>query len=474
MSFASPSTSWLPNPANYPLHALGSILGSAVSQHAQNTGVAVESVATAGLASVMAAAQGMVDVRRPNMARSPISCLFAIIDVSGGGKDTASRPFTAPFLSFQEELNAQLGERTLAYQTLRLVWEARKRDLTRQLDEIVRDGGDLKAVQVRLLDLAREEPQPPRIHQILHGDATASGLKCAIASGSDLIFLLSMEADEIFNGPLGRSTAFLNGAYDAAVHTRTRVEGISVADHYRISALLGIQPGPFHKFLARHGQNAKDSGTLARLLITVPHSTAGMRWLQQGVVASTSSVDAAAQRILDLLGAVWGRQQRDIVEFDAGGELRFAEFFNWMQRLMAPDGDLRHLGGHAAKATEHAARIACGLHVFEGRDGPITATAFEHAAQIVVWHLGQAHSLLTPLDPDHQARADVKAVGRVVLQALSFNVREMSSSEIKGQCPGVSTGRVNHALQHLVRVGGLQPRARGRYAATVSLHWMVE
>lgn len=325
----------------------------------------------------------------------------------------------------------------------------------------------LEAIKADYKELLLRRHQQPAAPKIIHTDPSESGIVRSVDEGSKSIFIVNMEATSFFNGSLGRNRVLMNSLYDSAPIVKDRASGRKVASNYRASALLGIQPLPFFKYLERWGAQAEGNGMLPRLLFTVPEPTLGTRMLDEIPVLGSSAVKDFQQSIKELLAEGdrrrAERRPREVVGFTPAASRLFIEIYNFLQANMGPGRALNGITGQAARGAEHAARLACSFQVNEGRIGPIDVSVLERAWLIVDFHIKHYFYLLASNRPNPQQEADAQAVAHALLTAAGYQLDFVSRKELKSWCPPeMSAVRFERSIQLLIARGQVLPKRDGR------------
>ena len=480
--FTPKPESFLPtfSTTGYPNYALGEACGKAVAAHQAATGVATEMIATASLAGVMAAVQDLVDVQRPNMRPSPCSNYFFVLANSGEGKDTASEVFIRGFKNYQQTRGATAEKLRHEHEAELAVWKTEARIQLRWMDEAVQQDADMRDIKREYAELMARRPVRAAVPRILHDDATPVGLQKSISGGSRSVFMYNPEAGGFLNSGLGAGATFMNGAWDAKDSDRDRGgEKHSAMVDYRHTMLLMTQPVMFQKHLARWGAEAKGNGLTARMLFAFPPSTQGTRFLDPGFQPDNEGIDRYTERVVQLLTESADRHRRDApryaVPFSRAAADYFVGIYNEIQQLMAPFQVLHDISGHAAKAPEHIARIACGLHTFEGREGPIDVSVLQRAHELVRWHVNQFFMMFSRGQMGDPREWDIRDVSAAVQKASVFGFEHFSRNELSAWCEGkIPSKRLQAALAAMVDRGLLKPKRSGQrmyYEPTPLLVW---
>ena len=193
-----------------------------------------------------------------------------------------------------------------------------------------------------------------------------------------------------------RSAAALSAIWDGTPIKRVRaLDGVSVLRGRRLAMHLMLQPSVAGDFLSH--PTLRDQGILSRVLVAAPESLAGSR-LYREASAEEEAIRAYGARLLAILEApaTMAEGKRNELEpralpLSADARRIWLAFHDHVERQVGPDGPLRPVRDLAAKAAEHAARIAGVIAVTADlRVKEIDAVPMGNAAELVGWYLGEA------------------------------------------------------------------------------------
>jgi len=454
-----PNIPSVPNPLGYPIEELGPILGPAVIRHQSNSGVAVEMIASYARAVGHLCVQDLFDIQRPRCAASPILTYDLVKADASEGKDTASRPF----IGFVRRYEAELNERNATDRLDRLAevaaWKAEMRVLNKRMDQAASEGEEL--VQLKAEHKALMARRPPAAHdaKVVVDNTTPGALEDMLGAGSKSLIMFTTEAGGWLSGRLGRATDLLNGIWDGVPIQKDRVgkERRVAADH-RVSAHLAVQGPVLQHLFARSGHLAHGSGLSARMLLTVPHSTLGNRFLRSDQTATYDEIDAMGEHVISLLREGAARRARGeprrVILFSPEAARHFDSIYNHVQANLGRGQLLHDVAAHAGKSAEQIARIAGMLHGLEGREGPLQVETLERARIIGYWHLDQFLAQFGAYQPGDQSVLDSQVVWQALLAIASRRLGYLARGEVKKWCAvPLSGARFDKAMQLLIDQG---------------------
>ena len=124
----------------------------------------------------------------------------------------------------------------------------------------------------------------------------------------------------------------------------------------------------------------------------------------------------------------------------------WAQFFNSIESGLSENGQWSMLKDFASKAAENTARLAALFHLFEGKDGEISAEHVEQAVEIIGWHMQETRRLLTTessAEPVHDAQKLISWL--IKKQTYITNTRDLQRLS-----PLRDKARVNEAVAVLI------------------------
>ncbi len=194
-----------------------------------------------------------------------------------------------------------------------------------------------------------------------------------------------------------KSSAIFSEIWDGKPIKRVRAQdGVSLLHGRRLALHLMIQPEAAALFLA--DPVLRDQGLLSRVLVAAPDSIAGTRHYREPSAQDDAAIKAYGHRILSLLEAQWplsegSRNELEPRALTMSGEATglWRAFYDQFEAQCGAHGELRGIRDFAAKAAEHAARIAGVLTIVDdvhARD--ICAGAMKSALTLTDWYVADA------------------------------------------------------------------------------------
>jgi hypothetical protein len=270
--------------------------------------------------------------------------------------------------------------------------------------EVAARKGKGNRVEVKCaLDDLGPEPKAPLIPLLTCPEPTYEGLLKLFQTGQPSLGLFAGEGGQFIGGHglskdnKLKTSAGLSTLWDGGVIRRVRVaDGITIMPNRRLCMHVMAQPAVADILFS--DALLDDQGLLSRLLVTAPDSAAGTRiWRQE-----CPETDAAVRRyygtLLTILEMkpklVAGKpnelEPRKLVLSDGARRIWIA-FCDYIERAIAPNGDLARVRGLANKLAEHAARLAAVLTLVRDIDaGEITGEEMAAGVELAQHYVAEA------------------------------------------------------------------------------------
>jgi hypothetical protein len=395
----------LPPPEAFPLAALGALepAASAVQQLTQApAAICAQSV----LAAATLAVQAHYDVELPT-GRKPLTALFLSIAESGERK-TSTDALATEAIKRHEARLAELDEAArAAHWADREAWKS----ATDAAKKANAKGG--RAAIREALETIGAEPKAPPLPMLLIADPSPEALALHLADGRPWAGLFTDEAAILVGGHAFndetkmRTGALLNTLWDGAPIRRLRVlTGARFAPDRRCTAHLMMQPNVADKLLG--DPTLSGIGTLARMLVVAPKSTAGSRpWAGPDLGAKARLGDYQARLAMLLerqprLTKAGGLDPRPLPLHSDARRL-FIQFHDSVEGQIGDGGRLATIRAFGSKMPEHAGRLAAVLTAYADPDAAeVTAEAMGYGIILAQHYAAEMLRLLggSAVDPD--------------------------------------------------------------------------
>lgn len=391
-------------PLPYPLEALPAVIREAVQEVIEFVQAPVALAVGSALAAVSVAMQGFYDVQRAPGLAGPCSLYLLSIAESGERKSSCDAYFRQGLEDWQrdqEELRKPLVNKYVADME---AWTSEKAGIKDAIKKAAKQGTDTTCYKKALHALELQKPKPVRIPCLIRGDDTPENLGWALMREWPSAGVLSSEAGIVFgsHGMTGdsvtRNLALLNVLWDGGgMNIGRRTSESYRIDGARLTMGLQVQETTLRMFLERTKGLARGTGFLARFLMAWPSSTMGSRFYK--AAPEWHRLGKFNKRIQELLSTPLniddeGRIKTVTLVLSEDAHAVWVKYQDAIEAQLAPDGDLKTVRDVASKSADNAARLAALFHLVEQSEGPISASAMEHGAQVAAWYLHESRRFL--------------------------------------------------------------------------------
>jgi len=417
----SPTTNWpVPKQVSqelfpekpYPIDAFPKIPREAVIESQAYDQQPMALVATASLAAISLACQGLADIKPRPKLQCAISLFVLVIALSGERKTAADRTFSSALRQWESEKLEKLKPELVRLEIQKKIHEKKCKTLEKELDD--KTGIDLTEatkVENELVSLKVNKPKEIFPPSLFYEDVTTPALIQSMESSYPSTALWSDEGGVVTGGVsmgrdnLGNTIGNYNKLWDAGVLKIDRKTTESNAlKNRRFTCNIMIQPKPFQKFLKAQDGTIREQGLLARFLMAWPISTMGSRFID-------NSKDHLSEEELFPCMQVFNARIAELMEhelnIDEEGEIKppvlklssdankiWTDYANCIEAQIKPGGRYQHIGADASKNAQHAARIAGCFHVLEhGPTGDVSKATISRAITISNWYLEETRRI---------------------------------------------------------------------------------
>jgi Protein of unknown function (DUF3987)/Toprim domain len=387
----------------YPVEALGPVLARAVKAIAECIRVDIVMAAQSILSAASLAACSHADVRLPIGERQvrPLALYMATVSASGGRKSSSDDEALWPIERHERNLKVVYEIELEEWKRKHSAWSAQKRSV-----ESDRKIASLKDRE-EAINLLGPEPLKPLAPVLRTGDITVEGmtnnwkemlpaLAVFTAEGATFTAGHAMNSDNRV-----KTAAMLSLLWDGktSVRIRSTDSEISILAGRRLVFHLMIQPDVAAEFLGN--PVLRDQGLLSRYLAAEPEKMDGGIGQRERSPQAEAAIMAYGARILSILERTpvmreGKRNELDprILSLDKDATDLWWKFYEHVEPQRSPGGELECISDFAAKASEHAARIAGVLTIIEDIDAAeIKFPAMESGAKLIDWYLHEAARL---------------------------------------------------------------------------------
>ena len=398
----------LPPAQQFPIEALGDILGGAAQAMHEVIQAPLAMCGNSILAANALAVQGHVDVDIDGRI-SPTSEFFISIGESGERKSAVDKLALAPHRERQNALREQFERDHKCYL---LEAEAFKK----AKEEILRRHKGLENKKDALGNLG-DEPEKPLLPNLIMEEPTYEGLVKLLDVGQPSQGLFSDEGGRFIGGHgmnsdnALKTAAGLCGLWDGASISRVRSgDGAILLVGRRVSFHLMCQPKISQMFLSN--SLLLEQGLLSRCLCSYPGSTVGTRRYRDTNLTETPELKEYFNRIKEVLSAPFnvgmGRNELipEQITLDQQAKQLWVAFHDQIESQLSQSGSLSSIRGFGNKAPEHVARIAAALAWVNDpeirRIRKIRMEYMQNSISIMQYYLSEALRLFNvgDIDPD--------------------------------------------------------------------------
>ncbi|MBY0379690.1 MAG: DUF3987 domain-containing protein [Burkholderiales bacterium] len=399
----------------YPIDSLPSIIKDAILAYQQYGQQPTPLIACSALANISLSCQSLANVARDHLLVSPISLFFLVIAQSGERKSAVDKAFGLGIRNWQQNTIEQFIPDNISDNIIYNAWNIERDGIVKQIRRATSNGEDTLQLQTQLKELVKNEPKIQLLPELFFEDVTQEAFVSSLAHGWPSSSLWSDEASIVLSGHgmQNGSTKFiatLNRLWDGnpfLVHRKTS-KNFAVSNR-RLTVSLMLQPLLMLHLLQRHDGMSRQSGFLARILITHPTSAMGER-LYKEPPQKLEALDKFHAQITSCLDQSLrldskGCHKLPILSFSPKAKETWVKFFNEVEQGLNHHRKWLNIQDFASKSSENIARLSALLHLFTGKDSSlIDAELVERAISIIHWHLLEAKQILEPStqSPDTQ------------------------------------------------------------------------
>jgi hypothetical protein len=404
-------------PAPYPLNKLHLSIQKAAHELGMHLQAPDALIGMSLLAAMSAACQGLIDVKLPTGQIRPVALnLFAIAE-SGERKSSIDDRAAKALYDLLAQRQAAHEIAMDQYEYDLALWEDASQVLQQKRSALIRRNKPTEQITLELAAHRKIKPAKPRLRQIVRRDLTGRAFADALHGDGESIALMSAEGDILLRSGAMKQLGWLNSAWDGSTLSLDRAEGKGVlARNPRVTVSIMAQPSAFRQYMARHGEQARGTGLLARFLVGWPASTQGLRTLSE-TEPTWENLTLFNERAQQLLTEYdrrisEGPIERTVITFSDEARLRWINLVNETESYIHPQGDLRDINDFASKACEITGRVAAILHYFSEQEGGITVDTLERAITIVGWHMTEFQRIFSENSDVSRAHGDAHVLAR--------------------------------------------------------------
>ncbi|MCS2153226.1 YfjI family protein [Scandinavium goeteborgense] len=360
------------------------------------------------LAAMSLACQDLVQVDIPFMGVKPCALYFLTITESGGRKSSVSNQVMKPFVDIDEERRVRYEKEKELFDEKLKDWESALKFLKKNKHQALlkSKGNDKSNIDAVIRSHRKTKPQKPERQRIIYRNTDNSfiGLLEDISNHTKSTGLIYDEAIIFFTKVESEDLAFFNKIWDGEAYERNRGNSKKIRiDDLKLTTLLMIQNGVIDKFLkSKTGETVRDSGFLARFLISKPASNKGNRQIDDGITQSREKLEQFHERISSLLKQTAFSTQKGKITtlaFSPDARKAFIETYNNAEKMHLDKYISNNYGDFLDRFMENVGRLSGIFHFFRyGTEKPqISEGTVQTAIAIInVFFRGLQNSGLPP------------------------------------------------------------------------------
>lgn len=385
----------LPPAAPYPIEALGEVLGNAAKAIHESVQAPAAMCGTSVLAAASLAAQSQADVINDGRCE-PLTLWAVTIGESGERKTGVDELALGAHRKHEKEAQAAYTTEMRAFEVDQIAYKA--------ACEKAKQAGKGERAKIRAaLDAVGEPPEPPLQPILIMGEPTLEGAQKQLIYGWPSIGLFSDDAGEFIGGysmnkdNRTRTAASFSRLWDKGSFDRVRA-GENAGKQYGKRCALHLMFQPIIAESVLSDEVLAGQGFLARCLLAWPTSTIGQREHKPGSLRDNPALRRYWARIHALLDKPYplAKGTRNELSLPAL-ELAADAYDLWVRVYTAIEHKQREHGEYApikpwaSKAASQVLRIAGVFALIENPDSrTISVDEVKRAAELVLWHLGEA------------------------------------------------------------------------------------
>lgn len=404
-------------PRPYPMNLFPTLIRESARELGWHLQTPDALIAMSLLAVMSASCQGRVKFKLPTGQVRPVSLNIFAIAESGERKSALDELVAKALYDFVARRQAAYELAMERYEHDLAMWEDGAQVLQQKRSTLIRKGKSTDEVTLELAEHRKVKPTRPRMRKMILQDLSGRAFADALHGNGESVAWMSAEGDILLRSGAMKQLGWLNSAWDGSTLNLDRADGKSVvARNPRVTISLMAQPSAFRQHMARHGEQARGTGLLARFLVGWPASTQGKRFLT-AAEPSWDNLNRFHERVGKLLdeydqALADSSTEQTVLTFTEDATTRWIELVNDTEQLIRPDGTYHDINDVVSKASEMVGRVAAILHYFSEQEGAITLDTLERAIGIVGWHVDEFQRIFSETSNASMAHGDAHVLAR--------------------------------------------------------------
>jgi len=449
-------------PEPFPLEVLPIDIQGAIEEVEKITKAPIPLIFASCMSVISATVQGLVNATYPTLNGNksvPCSLFFLTLADSGERKTSVDSHFKKPLIYWEKEKVKEYETAMKSFKGAKKAWDTRTKILENQMQKS--SNPNSSQITSDFTTHYQNEPAKPIKKKLIIMDATTEAFMKELQSYPVKAQLSSEGGTILGSNAMGvenimKTLGQYNELWDGNGIQRDRIAeeaNVSVGE-VRVTLGVAVQPSVFDQFMINTKKLGKDSGFLARFLLSRPISTKGTRFIDiSRQKIETPYLKNYNERISQLLNLDIRFNNDDKIFqcidilMSREAETLWEDFYNRIEEQQDEGGNYDHISGFASKSSEHLVRLATCLHIFcdkTGQNSLIEKDIIESAIEIMYWYIRE------------QKRFDNKSTESELLSDLKYLLEK-----IKDHCDKNELIIANSKLRPKTKYGRAQ--FKGKY-----------
>lgn len=367
------------------------LLSAAINEAERNIQAPRGLLINAAFTAISIALQGLIDIKKPNDQKVPVSLMLLAIANSGERKSTVENVFLRSIRGVQSKQAIIFSEKLKDWSAEHDAWVVRRKAILRNIEKQMSKGLSTKDAETALVKLNREFPEKPKEFKILYEDSTSEALFYGMHKNLPTAGLVSSEGGGVLGGrafnDLSKQNSIWSG--DSITIDRKTSESFQLIGG-RLTVSMMVQDSAFSEYMDSKGEQTRGSGLLARFLICRPKSKQGTRFID-GATQSWVYAERFNARIEKLMERNLEKfanksVEKELIYFDSEASRYWISIANEIESKICAKELLDGLGDHGSKLADIICRLAALFHCFEGFSGGISMATLQAAEGVAKWY----------------------------------------------------------------------------------------
>ena len=399
----------------YPIDALGSILGDITRVIAASKQAPLSLCANSVLGAASLAVQGRANVQMDGM-QIATSLFLITIARSGERKSSTYNLALDPHRKIQQIWMKEFKEEERQFKIRHELWEKAKSNILRDTSKKYNkfDVGQKYDAQRADLEELGAEPEAPMRPILITGDPTIESLQRQVAEHYPYMGLITSEGAQFLGGfslsndNSVRTASALSSMWDGGELSVLRINRDPICcDDTRLTLHLMAQPDVAKAFVG--DKRMKDQGILNRCLYSDAETLIGSRMYKSSHPQMTDAFKAFESRIFTIMErqkAFYREQIPKVESMSVTPEAKelWIDFFNECERESGKGRRYESMQGYTSKVGENCLRISGVLEIFDSKESlEISQKSMSNAIRLMRFYLAEAEHLLGAVETSSDA-----------------------------------------------------------------------